>query len=139
MFIFVYGTLMKREVANRNMDGCKYHSRARVVGHTLFDLGHFPAAVPCSDPKAEIWGELWQLPEELDDQYFVMDRLRRYEGDQFIADMVIVESHCSIVMKVECLMFVAKAKATSDRYLSEWNEASRREHYYERRKMQRRE
>jgi gamma-glutamylcyclotransferase (GGCT)/AIG2-like uncharacterized protein YtfP len=59
--LFVYGTLMKGSGEDwQKRAGAHLIGRGRIPGK-LYDLGRFPGAVPESDPRCQIEGEVYRF------------------------------------------------------------------------------
>jgi len=75
--LFVYGTLMKGL-----QDDWKEEVEVHFVGHgqiygKLYDLGEYPGAVACTDPRCQIEGEVYRL-DDPDHATRILDQYEEY-------------------------------------------------------------
>ena len=63
--IFTYGTLMKGQRNHHYLRDSQYIGDGYVKGYELLEIKDYPGAVLSSDPHEEIWGEVYQVSEEV--------------------------------------------------------------------------
>ena len=79
--LFVYGTLMAK--LDHPMHGLLAGSAEplgpAVFQGRLYDLGTYPGAVPSDEPEHQVFGEAWQVG----DQVMLLAALDQYEGSEY--------------------------------------------------------
>jgi len=78
ILMFVYGTLKKGFGNHFFLENCKYVGEAKLHGHAIYHLGHFPGVLPSFSDRDAVIGEVY----EVDPTSLV--NIDRLEGNGFL-------------------------------------------------------
>lgn len=73
--LFVYGTLMRGQIAHDMLKDSVYGGRWLLFNHAMYDLGAYPAIVP--EAEESVIGEVWFVSDEM------LERIDAYEGSLY--------------------------------------------------------
>ncbi len=77
--IFVYGTLKRGYCNHKYLKSSQFIGKAHIKGYDLYDLIDYPAIVKCADDQRVVYGEVYQICEQMLHQ---IDQLED-EGDLY--------------------------------------------------------
>src|SRR5262245_2875894 len=97
--IFVYGSLRKGESNHHRFEGFgkTLVATGTVAGFLLKDLGDYPAAIPSSNDRDRIVGEVYEIPDDLAG---VLDRFEQ-EADFEARPVTVVDESGDTPVRIE--------------------------------------
>lgn len=81
--LFVYGTLMKGQRAEKMMTGAKYLGNYRLADYAMYDLGAYPGIKECVGES--VVGEVYEITDDM------LPGFDRYEGEGSLYKRITVE------------------------------------------------